>query len=633
MGARHRARGAVPLSRIERLQELTAELSRAPTVAAVTDVVVTTITEELGAGSALVALLEGDDTATFEIVRAVGYLPTTLEQWTSFSMDAPLPAGDALRRGAMVVFESLADRDQQYPALRGVPSAHEAWAIVPLIVDGEPVGIVSFGFASPRRLVAADRSFVQAVVDQCAQAVHRARLYDEQRTVARQRGFLNRAGEAFAEASSYRDVQQLVVELATPELGDGAALFLGVPGGLSSAASRHTDPGAGAVLSALDGGRAFTADPLLHEVFRTGTPRTLRTDEALPDPAGAAGPADRAAGDLLVLPLQSRVSTLGVLVLVQRGAGTSAASDWSLAESYCSLAGLHCDNARLLEEQTRIAQHLQASLLPPMLPHIPGLEVATAYVAGGTGADVGGDFYDLFDAGEGRWVAVTGDVRGRGVDAAATTGLARHTVRAAAVPRADPSAVVRRLNEVLLAHEPLGLEPRFCAVCLMACSLTSAGATITVCCAGHPLPWLVRADGVAREVGVPGTVAGVVADPDLADETIVLGAGDTLVAFTDGISERRCEGVFFEDLLATVLSGTADLDVRAVAARVRDQATAFGAEEPDDDMAVLVLRVAGRAPPVGRPATIGERLDETGSAAGTVLPRAVRSSMPVEGRP
>lgn len=629
MGARGRARRAVPLSRIERLQELTAELSRAPTVAAVTDVVVTTITEELGAGSALVALLEGDDTAAFEIVQATGYLPTTLEQWTSFSMDAPLPAGDALRRGAMVVFDSLADRDRQYPALRGMPAAHEAWAIVPLIVDGEPVGIVSFGFPGPRRLAAADRSFVQAVVDQCAQAVHRARLYDEQRTVARQRGFLNRAGEAFAEASSFRDVQQLVVELATPELGDGAALFLGVPGGLSLAASQHTAPGAGAVLSGLDGGRAFSAHPLLHEVFRTATARTLRVEEALPDVACA----DSAAGDLLVLPLQSRASSLGVLVLVQRGARTSAASDWSLAESYCSLAGLHCDNARLLEEQTRIAHHLQSSLLPPLLPHIPGLEVATAYVAGGTGADVGGDFYDLFDAGEGRWVAVTGDVRGRGVDAAATTGLARHTVRAAAVPRADPSAVVRRLNEVLLAQEPLGVEPRFCAVCLIACSLTSDGATITVCCAGHPLPWLVRADGVASEVGQPGTVAGVIADPDLAEETIVLGAGDTLVAFTDGISERRCDGVFFEDRLATVLTGTAGLDVRAVAARVRDQATAFGAEEPDDDMAVLVLRVAGRAPPVGSPTTIGGHRDEAGTAAATVLPRAGSSRTSVEGRP
>lgn len=625
--------GAVPLSRIERLQELTAELSRAPTVAAVTDVVVTTITEELGAGSALVALLVGEDTATFEIVRAVGYLSSTLQQWSSFSMDAPLPAGDALRRGAMVVFESLADRDRQYPALRGAPAAHAAWAIAPLIVDGEPMGVVSFGFPGPRNLEIADRSFVQAVADQCAQAIHRARLYDEQRTVARQRGFLNRAGQAFAEASSYRDVQQLVVELATPELGDGAALFVGVPGGLSLAASQHADPGVGAVLTRLGGGRAFSAHPLLREVFRSATARAVRTAEALRDAGDGAGAAFGAAGDLLVLPLQSRVSTLGVLVLVQGGDRAPGTSGLSLAESYCALAGLHCDNARLLEEQTRIAQRLQSSLLPPMLPSIPGLEVATAYAAGGTGADVGGDFYDLFEAGEGRWVAVTGDVRGRGVEAAATTGLARHTVRAAAVPRADPSAVVRRLNEVLLAQEPLGLEPPFCAVCLMACSLTTDGAIITVCCAGHPLPWLVRADGAASEVGVPGTVAGVVPDPDLADETVVLGPGDTLVAFTDGISERRRDGVFFEDLLATVLAGTADLDVRAVAARVRDQATAFGAEEPDDDMAVLVLRVTAQRAPSAPPRIVGARPDGRRTATATVPPSATIGRPPVQGSP
>lgn len=110
-------------------------------------------------------------------------------------------------------------------------------------------------------------------------------------------------------------------------------------------------------------------------------------------------------------------------------------------------------------------------------------------------------------------------------------------------------------------------------------------------------------------------------DPDLADETVVLGPGDTLVAFTDGIRERRRDGVFFEELLAMVLTGTADLDGRAVAARVRDQATAFGAEEPDDDMAVLVLCVAARAPPPARAPMIGARRPEPRTAAATLPPR------------
>lgn len=601
---------AVSRSRIERLQELTAALSRAPAVEDVTDVVVTTITEDLGAGAALIALLEGDDAATFEIVRAVGYLPSTLELWQTFPMDPSLPAGDALLQGRIVMFDSLADRDRRYPALRGMPAAHPAWAIVPLVADGQPLGILSFGFPCERSLAAEDRSFVQAVADQCAQAVHRARLYDDQRLMARERGFLNRAGAAFAEAASYGDLLGLVASFATPQLADGAALYVGVPGGLRPVATADSDATARAVLAGISGGHAFTSHPLLEEVYRTAVPRA----QPAGDPSAGARSPERGPGEgslLLGVPLLARGSTIGVLLLAACHGRPLRPSSWSLAESYASLAALHCENARLLEEQTRIAQRLQSSLLPPMLPQIPGLELAATYAAAGSGAEVGGDFYDIFEAGAGRWIAVTGDVRGRGVDAAATTGLARHTVRAAAGPGAAPSAVVRRLNEVLLAEDTVDDEPRFCAVCIVALTPTVDGGQVTICCSGHPLPWLVCLDGSVREVGVPGSVAGVVPDPDLTDVTMTLQPGDTLVAFTDGIPERHSGGEFFEDGLADVLAAMAHLDTRTMAERLLEQAAAFAAGEPDDDMAVLVMRMTEGARPSVPPA---------GHAAGTVAP-------------
>lgn len=595
-----RASPALPRSRIERLQELTAALSRAPAVEDVTDVVVTTITEDLGAGAAMIALLVGDDAATFEVVRAVGYLPATLELWRTFPMDASLPAGDALQQGRIVTLDSLADRDRRYPALRGMPAAHPAWAIAPLMVDGRPLGILSFGFACERSLAGEDRSFVQAVADQCAQALHRAQLYDDQRVMARERGFLNRAGAAFAEAASSGDLLGLVASFATPELADGAAVHVGVPGGLRPVATADAGPAARAVLAGISGGRAFTSHPLLEEVYRTAVPRA--------EPVGdlSRGPRSQERGPgqgslLLVLPLQARGSTIGVLALVACHGRPLPPGSWSLAESYASLAALHCENARLLEEQTRIAQRLQSSLLPPVLPQIPGVELAATYAAAGSGAEVGGDFYDIFEAGPGRWIAVTGDVRGRGVDAAATTGLARHTVRAAAAPGAAPSAVARRLNEVLLAEGTTDDEPRFCAVCIVALTPTADGGHVTICCSGHPLPWLVRLDGSVREVGVPGSVAGVVSDPDLTDVTMSLQPGDTLLAFTDGIPERHSRGEFFEDGLDEVLAGLAHLDPRAMAERLLDQAAAFAAGEPDDDMAVLVLRMTAGLRPLDAP--------------------------------
>jgi serine phosphatase RsbU (regulator of sigma subunit) len=591
---------AAPPARLECLQQLTAALSRAATVEDVTEVVVTTVTAALQAQAALVALLRGDDAGTFEIVRAVGYLPTTLEQWRTFPLDAPLPAGDALRNREMVVLESLEDRDRRYPALRGAPAAHEAFAIVPLLADGtEPMGIIAFGFDHAHALVRSDRSFVQAVADQCAQAIHRARLYDEQRTAAEQRGFLSRAGQALAEGGSHEEVSRLVTELAVPELADGAAFYIQVPGGLRAAATSHVDPAKARTLEQLSRRRAFASSRLLDDATRATTVQIIRVDdsllhEAAEDERHLETMQSLDAGWALLLPLRPRNAAIGVLALIRGQGQPFSDADVALAESYGSLAGLHCDNAALLEEQRRIAQRLQATLLPPMLPDLPGFEVAAAYAAAGTGAEVGGDFYDVFQAGDKRWFAVSGDVRGRGPDAATTTGLARHTVRAAAVPDAQPSAVIRRLNEVLLDQElsdQANLEPRFCAICAVALTPTSQGGEVTICCSGHPLPRLVDVEGRVREVGVPGTIAGVVPDPDLEDVTIPLVPGDTLVLFTDGITEQHTDTEFFEDRLPAVLSAAAQLRPTALAGRLLEQATAFTTAEPDDDMAVLVIRV------------------------------------------
>ena len=97
-----------------------------------------------------------------------------------------------------------------------------------------------------------------------------------------------------------------------------------------------------------------------------------------------------------------------------------------------------------------IASTLQRSLLPPSLPSIPGVEVAGRYRAAGEGVDVGGDFFDVFESGDEEWAVVIGDVCGKGPEAAAVTGLARHTLRAAAGHEHRPSLLLRILNDAMI---------------------------------------------------------------------------------------------------------------------------------------------------------------------------------------
>ncbi len=109
-----------------------------------------------------------------------------------------------------------------------------------------------------------------------------------------------------------------------------------------------------------------------------------------------------------------------------------------------------------------LARTLQSTLIPPSPPTLPGLDVSAGYRPAGNGEEVGGDFYDIFQIKTGDWVLALGDVCGKGVDAAVITALVRHTLRALSVQQDDPSAVLRSLNEVLLAQ---GTE-RFCTVVL-----------------------------------------------------------------------------------------------------------------------------------------------------------------------
>ena len=161
------------------------------------------------------------------------------------------------------------------------------------------------------------------------------------------------------------------------------------------------------------------------------------------------------------------------------------------------------ENARLYTARSTIAQTLQASLLPPMLPEVPGVDAGALYQAAGEDHEVGGDFYDLFATTEDHWFAVIGDVCGKGAEAAAVTALARYTIRAAAARRHSPAAILRWVNEVMLRES----STRFCTVAIAHLDRTQGGSRLTVAVGGHPAPVIVRADGRSRGARRPGHAA------------------------------------------------------------------------------------------------------------------------------
>jgi integral membrane sensor domain MASE1/serine phosphatase RsbU (regulator of sigma subunit) len=268
------------------------------------------------------------------------------------------------------------------------------------------------------------------------------------------------------------------------------------------------------------------------------------------------------------------------LLLAQTFAGVAATSALVLA--------IVTSQRRRAEEAVRkTAMALQESLLPPGLPQLPGVELASYFRAAGPEQDVGGDFYDLFQLDGDAWAVVLGDVRGKGPRAASITALARYTLRATAVYEPGTSRVLERLNEVML-QEHHGEE--FCSVAFARVRPGKPTVAVTVCSAGHPLPLLLRSDGRVEEFGQAGSLLGVSTSPQLHEAAAELHPGDTALFYTDGLIDAFAPRRVLDPAdLAALLSSCGGSPASEVVRHLESTFLSRGGGEPRDDVAIVAL--------------------------------------------
>jgi serine phosphatase RsbU (regulator of sigma subunit) len=292
---------------------------------------------------------------------------------------------------------------------------------------------------------------------------------------------------------------------------------------------------------------------------------------------------------VIVVPLLGIHGVLGALALVTAESRRRySAADLPFVEEMARAVASAIENARLQESQSRMAQTLQSSLLTTDIPEIPGVDVVVRYRPAGEGALVGGDFYDVFEAGENSWAVALGDVSGKGPEAAAVTGLVRYTVRAAIVREVNPSSVLEAVNRQILRQN----VARFCTAVVARVDRTSDGLTLLVSCGGHPPPLVYRREQRVETLESTGTLLGVWADPDLVDVPVKLRPGDAIVFYTDGIIERfERAGRGGDAQLVALLWETEGAEAERIADRIYDEASVGEGEQPMDDMALVVLGV------------------------------------------
>ena len=254
------------------------------------------------------------------------------------------------------------------------------------------------------------------------------------------------------------------------------------------------------------------------------------------------------------------------------------------------------ERRRVEQERARVqvfARTLQRSLLPPSISPPDGLD-ASAHYHPASADDVGGDFYDLFSLTHDKWAFFIGDVSGKGAGAAAVTSLTRYTLRAAAAFDADPVAVLENLHAVL-SQEFRDTVNQFATVIFGILTPLDGEFGIELASAGHLPPLVLGADGGARYVDtIGGQPVGIPMEPKFAAVRIRLTPGDTLVLYTDGLTEARtgdgAERYDYPGALLEFAAAHAPTTASGIVAAIQSLLDGFGSGV-EDDVAVLALGV------------------------------------------
>ncbi|MGC5040524.1 MULTISPECIES: PP2C family protein-serine/threonine phosphatase [unclassified Streptomyces] len=394
---------------------------------------------------------------------------------------------------------------------------------------------------------------------------------NEAESARRRLTFLADASAVLTASLNHEEIVRRLPELLVPEYASSVDVWLFD----EDDKHRSTPHAAAAVLAARTGRPQYAAD---HPGRLPGV------DDQPPSALHPGTP-------LLCVPLPTRRAPLGVLTLSPPGARWDPDDAVMLIE-LTRRASIAIDNARRFEHNRDIAETLQRALLTD-LPATPGLSLAARYLPATHGLNIGGDWYDAFPQRDGGLITVIGDVTGHGLHAAVMMSQLRTALRAYAVDGDSPGRLLTRLHRFL--HH---LQPDLYATAVIA-RFHPDEPTLTWAAAGHPPPVLRLADGTVRTLDAkPGAMLGIPLTQEIHDHTVQLSPGSTLALYTDGLVERRAQGIDpgIERLAAALGGfGSAELDADLEGAADRILHPLLSDSERDDDVCLLLCHVRGDA--------------------------------------
>ncbi len=370
------------------------------------------------------------------------------------------PAQAVLSSGEAVYWSTLGQRNRDYPDYADFSSLCQSWAILPLTAHGTTFGVLSVGWADPRRFGRDDSALLHVIAHQCAIAVDRARLEEVERSERETLELMSEGTRVMVSELDPASVVRKLVLIAVPRLAPWCAVYVAERSTLRRVAIEIADNTDLAEelrgLEAVDIG----ADSPLSLCYRTGIAQVVPrvTEKEVRSYSHAQREhflSATASWTALIVPIKAGGKVIGVMSLVSHNWGGSPPSEaWHSAEGLAGRAGVALSNARRYDLERSTASLLTEAVLPRELPEIPGYEVASRYIP--AEGRVAGDWFEVSRLPSGRFLVGIGDVGGHGISAASLMAQLRNAARGLAIGGSGLGDIIRGLDELTLMDDAHG---------------------------------------------------------------------------------------------------------------------------------------------------------------------------------
>ena len=463
-----------------------------------------------------------------------------------------------------------------------------AYVAAPVLHSARLVSSIAVHSATPRHWTPEEVELLQTVVERTWLTVevtrqNRAlvRVAEEQRVRAEREALLSRIGHALRGSPD----PETVLETAVRELGQA----LGADRCYFAAYDQDADTATVGPDWHREGLPSIAGQyPMSRFAVNRDPGYQAGRTQMVTDTAGDAATQALGLRALVRVPLVSGASMTALSVAMGGGPRAWTPDEVSLVEAVATQTQSALEAVRVQRREHAIAQQLQDALQPALPERVLGLSVGRFTRPALDEAQIGGDFYDIFPLDKNFFAVVIGDVSGKGLAAAQQLALVRNSLRTTLYLYRAPAQAASALNRIVTSHDLLvGFVTAWVGV------YDALTGKIAYCSCGHEPGLTRRADGGVEETETTGPPLGVAENAEYGEKTVTLSSGDTLLLYTDGLSESgpsRRELLGTDGLTRMLKARPVNLDVQAEAEALVARVGEATGGVFRDDVAVLLMR-------------------------------------------